>query len=796
MAKPSASWSSFCFGVVACLLALLGGVAELGAQSPTWQQRPVTAPSARNSSAAAYDVYRGVTTVFGGYNGTNTALGDTWEWNGTLWAPRITAVRPNARWGHGMAFDQKRGRVVLFGGYDGTSMRNDTWEWDGFTWVQRSTPVAPSIRGYVAMAYDAARGVCVLFGGLGGSGTSLADTWEFDGATWSLCSTAGAPSPRRNASCAWDEARREMLVFGGGDGAQTFSDLWAWNGTTWSQKATTGGPSARWAASLAFDGNCGRAVLHGGADQAFASNFGDAWAWDGVQWAQVASAAPVARHGAVQVHDAQRGQFVLWGGRDAAGFRNDTWELGPSCSRTMSVVAAPVVGQTAQFRYDYPGTAANLHFCWTLLTPRQPAAFAVPIPGLPTIGLCRVDLFNQLLDPAVFLDGSGALVTSVPIPASNVFAGFEFDVQSVDLDFFTLALRWASNDVEVTTAGLVVPVASFTATPTSGNAPLTVQFTDTSTQWPTAWQWDFENDGVVDSTQQNPSWTYTSNGVYSVRLVATNFVGSGAVTRSNLVFVGPLLPNPLLNMVPIAPGTYQRGSPVTPLNVAPYFNHATAQPVHPVTISRPFWIGRFEVTQAQYQAVMGSNPSFFQGASYPNAAQRPVETVSFYAANAYCAALTVSEQAAGRVPAGYGYRLPTEAEWEYCCRAGTTTEFHTGATLACGQANFNFSNHSNAYCSINQTAVVGSYAPNAWGLHDMHGNVEEWCQDAWDYSANYPSGAVTDPLVGSGLVYVLRGGAWGGDSYVCRSAARSGADPSFTSLINGFRVVLVPNGVP
>jgi formylglycine-generating enzyme required for sulfatase activity len=252
-------------------------------------------------------------------------------------------------------------------------------------------------------------------------------------------------------------------------------------------------------------------------------------------------------------------------------------------------------------------------------------------------------------------------------------------------------------------------------------------------------------------------------------------------------------PSAALGMVAIAPGTYLRGSPVTPFNVAPYFNQAQAQPVHPVTISRPFWIGRYEVTQAQYQAVMGSNPSFFQGASYPNAAQRPVERVTWNNAVAYCAALTASEQAAGRVPAGYVYRLPTEAEWEYCCRAGTTTEFHFGPTLVCGQANFFFSNHSNTNCnSGGQTAVVGSYAPNAWGLHDMHGNVWEWCQDGWDFSANYPSGAVTDPFVASGPLRVFRGGSWNYNSNYCRSANRFGLNPSVTFNFNGFRVVLAP----
>ena len=253
-------------------------------------------------------------------------------------------------------------------------------------------------------------------------------------------------------------------------------------------------------------------------------------------------------------------------------------------------------------------------------------------------------------------------------------------------------------------------------------------------------------------------------------------------------------PSAALDMVAIAPGTYQQGSSVTPLSVAPYYNQGVFQPVRPVTISRPFWIGRFEVTQAQYQAVMGSNPSLFQGPSYPNAAQRPVEQVTWNDAVAYCAAVTASEQAAGRVPAGYVYRLPTEAEWEYCCRAGTTTEFHTGASLVCSQAKFRFSNHGNSFCTTNpsQTAVVGGYLSNAWGLHDLHGNVWEWCLDAWDTWSNYAGGAATDPFVANGPYRILRGGGYSTSSHFCRSAYRIGEDPTFVYDVFGFRVVLAP----
>lgn len=240
-----------------------------------------------------------------------------------------------------------------------------------------------------------------------------------------------------------------------------------------------------------------------------------------------------------------------------------------------------------------------------------------------------------------------------------------------------------------------------------------------------------------------------------------------------------------LNMVAIAAGSFSMGSP-EPLYVTPYFNQPSSQPVHTVTITQSFWMGRYEVTQAEYQAVMGSNPSHFSGANLP------VETVSWNQAVAYCDALTVQEAAAGRLPSGYEYRLPTEAEWEYCCRAGTTKEFHYGLTLVCGQANFHFSQHTSSYCGATGTVAVGGYTANALGLYDMHGNVREWCLDSWDYSANYPTVAVADPYVTSGPRRIVRGGFWGSYSIDCRSAIRYGSYPDTTGNVTGFRVVCAP----
>ena len=768
---PPSSRPARCLRLLAA--AALAG-APLAAQS--WVQRTLSVhPAARSRTPLAYDVHRGMTTLFGGQDAASAPRNDTWEFDGTAWIPRAPGVQPSARWGHSMAFDSKRGVVVLVGGFNGLTSFADTWEWNGTTWTQRSGLPPAYARSSAGMAYDSVRGVCVLACGAPNASTAAADVWEYNGSFWAQRSGSGPFLPRRNVSMAFDEVRRETLLFGGVNGAGTtlYGDLWSWNGTTWTQRSNSG-PSARRDAAMAFDGNCGRAVLFGG----YGTNFqSDSWAWDGASWTPLGTvpSATIAAPGLA--HDAQRGQFVLLYG-NATGAPGNTWELGASCSRAMTTIASPVVGQTAQFRYAYPGVAGNLHFCWTLITPRQPLALPVPIPGFASIGRCRVDLLTQLAAPATFLDGSGALTTALSIPNNLAFSGFQFDVQSVDLDLFTNTLRWAANDVEAT-VGPTAPAAAFTATPTIGSAPLTVSFTDASTENPTSWQWDFDNDGTIDSTQQNPSWTYTSNGVYSVRLVATNVVGSGTVTRSQLIAVGFPGPSPGTqpNMVPIAPGTFQMGSTAGSSN---------EQPVHQVTLSAPFWMSKYEVTQAEYQAVVGSNPSFFQGASAPNAPQRPVETVSWNDALAYCQALTVSEQAAGRVPAGYRYQLPTEAEWEYCCRAGTTTEWSTGTSLSTSQANFQGA-LANSTHPAGQTAAVGSYAPNAFGLHDMHGNVLEWCLDA---NAPYAPGPVTDPFV-TGGGKVARGGNWGSGYTApdCTSAVRL---PGFTESRVGFRVVLAP----
>ena len=193
---------------------------------------------------------------------------------------------------------------------------------------------------------------------------------------------------------------------------------------------------------------------------------------------------------------------------------------------------------------------------------------------------------------------------------------------------------------------------------------------------------------------------------------------------------------------------------------------------HSVTLTRGFWMSDHETTQAEYKSVMGSNPSRFNGLTLP------VEMVSWNDAVSYCAKLTARELAAGRIVAGQAYRLPTEAEWEYAARAGTTRAY-AGELGSMGWYNVN---------SGSKTHAVKGKQANGWGLYDMHGNVWEWCAD---WYGDYPSESVTDPMgATSGSYRVIRGGSWLYGAGFCRSADRHGSGPGDRISGLGFRSVL------
>ena len=206
-------------------------------------------------------------------------------------------------------------------------------------------------------------------------------------------------------------------------------------------------------------------------------------------------------------------------------------------------------------------------------------------------------------------------------------------------------------------------------------------------------------------------------------------------------------------------------------------------PQHQVTLTKDYWLGKYEVTQAQYEAVMGENPSYFKGANLP------VEQVSWDDAMDFCAKLTDQERAAGRLPKGYEYTLPTEAQWECACRAGTTTALNTGKDLTeryecpemdeAGWYVFN---------SDGTTHPVGEKLVNAWGLYDMHGNVWEWCLD---WNGGISASSATDPKgPDTGSRRVVRGGSLSYYADECRSAHRESRFPEYKYRCYGFRVAL------
>jgi formylglycine-generating enzyme required for sulfatase activity len=213
-----------------------------------------------------------------------------------------------------------------------------------------------------------------------------------------------------------------------------------------------------------------------------------------------------------------------------------------------------------------------------------------------------------------------------------------------------------------------------------------------------------------------------------------------------------------MKLVPIQPGEFLMGSPAGEPGAV-----AEEERQHAVVISKPFLMGMHEVTQAQFTAVLGRNPSRFQGDDLP------VDHVSWIDANEFCSRLSElpQEREAKRT-----YRLPTEAEWEYCCRAGTTSTFNAGPTLRPSQARFAFVGR----ITPKATSRVGSYPPNAWGLHDMHGNVWEWTNDWFSANAYATGGRVVDPQgPRDGTHHTLRGGSASVLANECRSAVRGEA---------------------
>ena len=268
------------------------------------------------------------------------------------------------------------------------------------------------------------------------------------------------------------------------------------------------------------------------------------------------------------------------------------------------------------------------------------------------------------------------------------------------------------------------------------------------------------------------------------------------------------IPDLGITLIPIEKGEFVMGSPKDEAG------RTEDERQHRVKLTKPFWLGATEVTIEQFRAYLKDTDNikgvYFQSFCplrddalyslraniFASSKNQPMVGVSFEAATGFCEWLTQRERAAGRLPAGQIYRLPTEAEWEFACRAGSPAAYSFGGDARLLHEHGNYCDRS---CTENftwkdaeysdgydRTAPVGQYHPNSFGLYDMHGNVYEWCAD-W-YGA-YPAGVATDPTgPAEGTRRVLRGGSWRFDAFECRSASRQAFKPSIATRSLGFRV--------
>lgn len=227
-----------------------------------------------------------------------------------------------------------------------------------------------------------------------------------------------------------------------------------------------------------------------------------------------------------------------------------------------------------------------------------------------------------------------------------------------------------------------------------------------------------------------------------------------------------------MKFVYIPPGTFMMGSPENEPGRYPL-----ESPQHKVTLTRGFYMQTTEVTQGQWKLVMDNNPSYFKDCGD----NCPVDTVSWNDAQSFIRKLNEKEGMSK-------YRLPTEAEWEYAARAGTTTAYYWGNDSDCSKANYGNGNSSECKGKHpGRTMPVGSFSPNVLGLYDMIGNVWDWVQD---WYGDYPSGSVSDPTgPDKGSIYVLRGGGWDDLNRDCRMARRFGAESTARANGIGFRLV-------
>jgi hypothetical protein len=285
---------------------LFGGT-ELGAQTAlndtwTWDGKvwskdvSTLRPPPRMEAAMAYDRATHQLVLFGGIDADGTPYADTWSWDGAAWHELHPAISPPPRRDAAIAYDDNQQKIIMFGGWNpvvgGAAKLNDTWAWDGSTWTRLNPATVPSKRGSAVMAYHAGTKKLVMFGGDVGNHTN--ETWTFDGRDWSLASINGpVPAPRTAANLVRDDATSTLVLFGGeapatGTRFGPQSDTWTWNGAGWTLQHPACVPPARGtytdAGQMAYDSALNVVILNGGLNGQIPGVLGDTWTWDGTTW--------------------------------------------------------------------------------------------------------------------------------------------------------------------------------------------------------------------------------------------------------------------------------------------------------------------------------------------------------------------------------------------------------------------------------------------------------------------------------------------------------------------------------
>ncbi len=414
----------------------------------------------------------------------------------------------------------------------------------------------------------------------------------------------------------------------------------------------------------------------------------------------------------------------------------------------------------------YDGTRATMVQVWNLVTGEQPLILASFANGkllsfsadgkqiligkqgkhAPSVEVWSVDEGQHVNSFAVHGDGSLPGVFLVPLGVLAVGAATDIEITN-----------WRTQSRELTLSGHNAPVTAMTCSSDgslliSGDAAGTVRV------------WSFAT-GVAEAEQKRAAQPPLAVAPFHAREACEH-----QQTWSKHLGQPMELTNSIgMKLVFIPAGEFLMGSPADDSKA-----HPEEMPQHTVRITKPFYLGVTEVTQEQYEQVMGTNPSSFKGK------QLPVEQVSWGDAMEFCRKLSAlsTERAAGRV-----YRLPTEAEWEFACRAGSTTKWSFGDVASQSK------DYANTYDITENPLAVAQKRANAWGLYDMHGNISEWCSDWYDSRGYYANSPRDDPRgPASGQDRVHRGGSWSKWVSGCRSASRSRDHPSYRNETLGFRV--------